>query len=247
MNDKPISGKDFLSFMTEFKETMEKTVNKIDKKLDDKFNKLGTDIDDLKDEVKNNEKKMNEMNKFLKGRMTRLEQDLQRLSYKNMKSDTLGGSNTKKGDTDKENEDKNSGNPSIWKNSDEQDLGMRRQNSWADEVEEKIRNEENYEQEKIKEMDRRQWTETRRIPTCWTDDIEEVTVRKQVTKEKVTKTNEMTEKEKRKAVKNWFAYENDETDTDNTSEEEVDEEGWSTIERRDKKRNKDKRNRIKRK
>ena len=82
--DKPISWKDFFSFMNDFKLTFEKTVQNIEeninKKIDTKLEKL----------VKDNEKKTDNLCKFLEGRMTRIEQDIKRMKFSKMKSDTLG-------------------------------------------------------------------------------------------------------------------------------------------------------------
>ena len=246
MDDKPISGKDFLTFMNDFKTTMEKTVKNIDRKLDAKMNKIDEDIKDLRDEVKANDKKTDDMNNFLTGRMSRLEQDLKRMHHSRMKSDTLGTKPSEK-EVDAE-----IPIPTGWKDNGE--LGITRHNSWADEVAKEldaVPDKTSKLKDKQHETDRRQWLEKRTTPTCWTEDVEVIASPEKTEKtEKIDKNNEKTdknkEKQKRQAVNHWFGYEQDESEDDDTSEEE-NEKDWNTVNRKEKKQLKEARNRKKRK
>ena len=239
MDDKPISGKDFITFMNEFKATMENSVKNLDRKLDAKMYKMEEDIKDLKDEVKAKDKKTDDMNNFLTGRMSKLEQDLKRMHHSRMKSDTLG---TKPIEKEVEVEIPI---PAGWK--DNGALGITRHNSWADEV----ANEIDIVPDKQQEIDKRQWLEKRTIPTCWTEDVEVIVSPEKTDKidkndKKNEKTDKIKEKQKRNAVNHWFGYEQEESEEEDTSEEEK-ETDWNTVNRKEKKQLKDAKNKKKRK
>ena len=247
MDDKPISSKDFLTFMNTFKTNMEKSVKNIDRKLDAKMNKIDEDIKDLKDEVKAKDKKMDDMNNFLTGRMSKLEQDLKRMHHGRMKSDTLG---IKPSEKTKEVEIPI---PTGWK--DNGDLGLTRQNSWADEVAKEMdatSDRDNKRTEKTRESDKKQWLTKRTVPTCWTEEVEVITSPENTAADAAAKNAEINrdkiEKQKRLAIKNWFGYEYESEEETSEDENETENEAeWNTVNRKEKKQMKETRNRKKRK
>ena len=155
MEDQPISGKDFMKFMNNFKMTMEETVMKVEDnvcaKLKGEIENIDKGINILRKEVKENEKKTEDMNKMLTGRISQIEQDMRRLKHSSMKSDTLGVQPKGRRDQPDQSQDKliseprNATVPGPKENNcedparrNEGAAGITRQNSWADEVTEEM-------------------------------------------------------------------------------------------------------------
>ena len=108
---KNISEEQFMTFMNNFKETIEKTVDtlgdKINLKIERQLGNIDKDLKDLKEQVKTSDDKQDKINKRmeenikeqnrrLEDRMKNLEQAEMRKNYKGMKSDTLGRPNQDK-------------------------------------------------------------------------------------------------------------------------------------------------------
>ena len=240
--ENPISSKDFLKFMNEFKSNIEKTMKSVEVningKLEAKLEKIEDGMKNLKKDVKENDEKTEELTKMINGRMTKIEEDVKRMKHRNMTSDTLA-KNTKEKDEKEKNDKEKYESPAARKNCEDSNEIVRT-NSWAKEVEEEIENRDN--ETTMKEIDRAQWINKLRKPVCWTDGLRATVKNREPEKEKNTKIT----KETKNAVKHWFGY--DETDgeegtTDDDSENETE---WTTVERKERKREKDRKKNLKR-
>ena len=242
--ENPISSKDFLKFMNEFKVNIQKTMKSVEVningKIDAKLEKIEDGMKTLKNDVKENDEKTEKLTKMMNGRMSKLEEDVKRIKYKNMSSDTLARNNKEK-DEKEMNDKENVENPAARKNRENNDQ-LVRQNSWAKEVEEELENRHN--DTTMREIDKAQWINKMRKPVCWTDGLR-ATVRtnKDSEKEKETKIT----KETKIAVKHWFGY--DKTDDEETTTDDDDSENgkeWTTIERKERKKEKERKRKMKR-
>ena len=253
-DEAPISGKDFMKFMNNFKLTLKNTVKAIEEninvKLEAKLVKIDDGIANLNDKVDGNEKKTNELGKFLEGRLMRLEQDMK---HSKMRSDTLGVS-------PKRNDDKDT----IDEEAEEAPI-ITRKNLWSDEVEENLKNKDKLDGHES--QDKEQWMEKKRTPPNWTDGLQ-AKVRQQKVKEnsekeqiikiksptksvkqkegsarmetrkkdserKEMKDAEVKTKEKENvkcAVKHWFSYDTDDSE-DSSGDETDDNTNW-TVEKK---------------
>ena len=91
----------FMAFMTSFKDTIEKYVEKtversvaaigndINEKIYMKMKNIDDGIKDLREQVKNSDVKQDKMNKRIEQRLNKIEEDRRRESFKIMKSDML--------------------------------------------------------------------------------------------------------------------------------------------------------------
>ena len=264
-----VTHEDFIKMMREFKNTIESTievsVNTIGKKINDnldeklqqidrKMQKLGEDVSEVDRKVKESDEKNVEMNMTLKKRIEVLEMNNKRMTFRNMKSDTLQKSQNQRiqKETEELNDAKATNELTKEKVVDGNPPRMEKQQSWSEEVEEAW----NVKNRKTAELDRKQWTRARRIPNSWIDEIEtcddkDAAEEKDVTADKPTKKLNDIDNETRKHVENWFGYD-DETDTNDeeSSEEDIDDgknEEWKKIERKKKKSEKNRKQKIKRK
>ena len=186
---------------------------------------------------------------MIDGRMSKLEEDVKRIKYKNMSSDTLKRNAKQKDDKEKEIKDKNEKDesPAARKRNEDDDENdgnmITRQNSWANEVEIELENRE-YDNT-MEEVDRAQWINKQRKPACWTDGLRAtVKQNKEPEKEKLTKITD----DKKTAVKHWFGYDatdDEEIMTEDDEKEKTNE--WTTIERKEKRKEKERKKQRKRK
>ena len=265
---------DFMKMMQEFKMTIETTIEtsvdtigkKIKDSIDVKMTKIDENLKNLNVEVAEIDKKVGDaakQNEKLAKRIETLEQNQKRNNFKNMKSDTLGKTNveekneeiekTKEMNVQPTGRTAKSDQPNKEKNLNREDQPLQRQSSWSEEVEEEWRNRQ-------KENDFHQWTKQRRIPNNWTDDVEiytkdlsENSEKKERLKEmentkQPEKTKRKIEVEKRKAVVNWFGYDQDSSEEETEDDTEDDDSNdWNKVERTKKKKEKKIRQREKRK
>ena len=183
MDETPISGKDFMVFMNQFKNTIENTMLKVESSINEKLDKKIAVLDDgfasLQKQVEVNEKKTDKISEILTGRMTRMEQDLKRMQFRKMKSDTLGRRENVEDEIEtREKNVEEEETPEDWTQCADTPASRNREiprtkqtsppkivrcRSWAEEVEQST--------DIITEQDKQQWMERRRNPPCWTDEV----------------------------------------------------------------------------
>ena len=236
--ENPISGKDFLKFMNDFKTNIEKTMKSVEmninNKIEAKLVKLDDGMKNLKENIKVNDDKTEELKKILNGRMSRIEEDMKRMRYKNMKSDTLERNAKKKQEEEKEEKEKDE-TPATRKK-DEDENKIVRSDSWAKEVEDEIARGDN---ETMKEIDRAQWMNKQRNPACWTEGLRATVKQREPEKEKKDKIN-------KEVIKRWFGYDDTDGEESTTEDEKEDDTEWTMIERKEKKKGKEKKRQMKR-
>ena len=192
----PTTGEDLMRFMINFKEVMEKKIEvvsniskEIDKKLEDKLSGIKKGMEEISIEVKSNDRKQDEAGKELARRMDRMEQDLSRIKYSRMQSKSLSGrkeeqirqqevrtkDRSKQGTGGEDQEAEVVEIPPEGSKEEENMAGMTRQMSWADEMEEDLREravELGVEKEKATWLeDKRQWIHERRQPSAWAKEL----------------------------------------------------------------------------
>ena len=211
--------------------SMEKVETNINEKLETRMTKIDDDIVGLGENIAKTDKKLGI-------RIDKIEEEMRRMRYKRIQSDTLGGRDRIQPDrseerTSLETKETRTGKPMV------------RSKSWSDEVEENISNKENEKEEKEiyrnierekrrkekeekqKEEDRRHWTRDKRNPPHWSDNLI-ATVNPQNVERK-----EKVEEKQKKAVIKWFGCDTDnDTSDEEENPEEVDEEEWNTIDRK---------------
>ena len=209
--------------------------------MDAKLEKIEDGMKNLKNDVKENDEKTEKLTKMINGRMSKIEEDVKRMKYRNMSSDTLMRNNREK-DEKETNEKENTENPAARKNEGNNEKIIRH-NSWAHEVEEELENRQN--DTTMYEIDKAQWTNKMRKPACWTEGLR-ATVRptKEPEREKETKIT----KETKNAVKHWFGYDKTDDEENSTDDDDDGENGkeWKTVDRKERKKEKEKKRKIKR-
>ena len=140
------TGSELMNFMMKMKDTMEiamKSVEvNINEKIDNRLTNLDVGMEKLNNVVVENDKKSSEVNKILTGRMLKMEEDIRRLQFRRIQSDTLGktdkpaGTDGRLSQISKEREVQPVGRTQP------EDQPMVRTKSWAEEVEENANTEE---------------------------------------------------------------------------------------------------------
>ena len=241
MEEQTTTSDDLMRFLQRMNDKMELTIKTSEKNINDKLelrlNSLDEGINEIRKDVKINDKKVEDINSALMARIEKIEENMRRSSYRKMSSDTLG--------KPKESEE------NISANDQSEAPGLVRNDSWANEVEaeynKKIHDKKEHEARRLeddrRERDKNQWMESRRTPDDWTAGLK-ATVRhpaKHVDKlvekpaihvKRVEKLSEMDRKTKT-AVRHWFCEDSDSSDDDTANEEDTNED-WNLVDRQKK-------------
>ena len=265
---KPTTGDDLMKFMVDFRDTMEKKIEavsgEIDVKLEGKMKTINDGMIDIIKEVKSNDKKQAAASMELARRIDLMEVDMKRIKFSRMRSDSLHD----KGDGEKMNgrrrtetqKTKDRMNDRHVEEVSDKEVEvenedyepMRKEKSWAEEMEEEIRN--GGRENPLRNDDKEQWTNKVRKPSSWATELNgeiklaaektgrmEKVTRKMIREEKAVKRLEE-HACKRTAVntpKHWFG--DSEDSSEDTSE---DDDTWNKVSREEKNREKKRRNRI---
>ena len=192
---------ELMTFMVEFKRTMEismEAVRKdIDEQIDTKLQDIGKGMENLgeklkaseeklEDRLKMSEEKQEEENKKLGHRLQRMEEDMRRMKHSKMQSESLVVKSARQQGRGQifrleEEEEKTTGGEKtktmLPEPGKEDEPRLVRSNSWAEEVDKEIQVVKQVEgiSEELKrkmEDDRRQWTGARRSPSEWAKEWE---------------------------------------------------------------------------
>ena len=183
-----MSGEELLNIMNGFKATITKTMEDIgqdiNRKIDDKLNRIDRGLDNLTDEVRTNDKKQESNHRNLEQRLKKLEIDTERARYSRMKQNSELSNNFQsdgRRQIEKEREKVKKTEVSRFVIPDQEHITplgperdplspdvappISRTSSWAEEVESEASGTRT-------EDDRRQWTQNKRIPnSTWADTL----------------------------------------------------------------------------
>ena len=274
MEDAP-TGQSFIEFMTKFQNVIEKTVksvedkmeksvknveknmettvkkmvNEINVNLEAKLENIDNGLSTLKMQSKENEKKSEQMN----NRIKKMEEDIRRLNHRRMHSSTLIPSENQ---------------PTRRPNTEDlppptQDFTppqIEKCKSWSQEVDEETeKKSKNNTHCQRQQSDRQQWTELKRNPPHWTDDLQ-ATVRPHNTTqdnypphqpketyhcEKTHFQDQNPTSRNPQNIKHWFGFDQD-ISTDEDTDDDLDN-TWNTVDRQKKSEEKKRKIREKRK